>query len=144
MTRRNGGRIGRRHLPATAQRHDVGNRAPIDGNRQSLSGSPALRLRPGEALRRPCSEGLGRRWSGPTGQRSTDSHTEPGGDDGTRTHDPLLAKQVLFQLSYVPSSVTLVPAHSSTPRRLREALLAALASAVVVCGRETAVQLGDL
>jgi hypothetical protein len=25
-----------------------------------------------------------------------------GGDDGTRTHDPLLAKQVLFQLSYVP------------------------------------------
>ena len=24
------------------------------------------------------------------------------GDDGTRTHDPLLAKQVLFQLSYVP------------------------------------------
>jgi hypothetical protein len=28
----------------------------------------------------------------------------PGGDDGTRTHDPLLAKQVLFQLSYVPVS----------------------------------------
>ena len=25
-----------------------------------------------------------------------------GGDDGTRTHDPLLAKQVLFQLSYIP------------------------------------------
>jgi hypothetical protein len=24
------------------------------------------------------------------------------GDDGTRTHDPLLAKQVLFQLSYIP------------------------------------------
>jgi hypothetical protein len=24
------------------------------------------------------------------------------GDDGTRTHDPLLAKQVLCQLSYVP------------------------------------------
>ena len=24
------------------------------------------------------------------------------GDDGARTHDPLLAKQVLFQLSYVP------------------------------------------
>ena len=27
-----------------------------------------------------------------------------GGDDGTRTHDPLLAKQVLFQLSYVPAA----------------------------------------
>jgi hypothetical protein len=26
-----------------------------------------------------------------------------GGDDGTRTHDPLLAKQVLFQLSYIPA-----------------------------------------
>jgi hypothetical protein len=25
------------------------------------------------------------------------------GDDGTRTHDPLLAKQVLFQLSYIPA-----------------------------------------
>jgi hypothetical protein len=25
-----------------------------------------------------------------------------GGDDGNRTHDPLLAKQVLCQLSYVP------------------------------------------
>jgi hypothetical protein len=25
-----------------------------------------------------------------------------GGDDGTRTHDPLLAKQVLCQLSYIP------------------------------------------
>ena len=27
---------------------------------------------------------------------------ERSGDDGTRTHDPLLAKQVLYQLSYVP------------------------------------------
>jgi hypothetical protein len=26
-----------------------------------------------------------------------------GGDDGTRTHDPLLAKQALFQLSYIPA-----------------------------------------
>ncbi len=25
-----------------------------------------------------------------------------GGDDGTRTHDPLVANQVLYQLSYVP------------------------------------------
>jgi hypothetical protein len=30
-----------------------------------------------------------------------------GGDDGTRTHDPLLAKQVLFQLSYIPEEITL-------------------------------------
>jgi len=27
-----------------------------------------------------------------------------GGGDGTRTHDPLLAKQVLYQLSYAPLS----------------------------------------
>ena len=26
----------------------------------------------------------------------------PGGDDGNRTHDPLLAGQVLSQLSYTP------------------------------------------
>jgi hypothetical protein len=26
----------------------------------------------------------------------------PGGDEGTRTPDPLLAKQVLYQLSYIP------------------------------------------
>jgi hypothetical protein len=30
-----------------------------------------------------------------------------GGDDGTRTHDPLLAKQVLFQLSYIPEKYVL-------------------------------------
>jgi hypothetical protein len=33
-----------------------------------------------------------------------------GGDDGTRTHDPLLAKQVLFQLSYIPIENGLWPA----------------------------------
>ena len=27
---------------------------------------------------------------------------ENGGDDGNRTHDPLLAGQVLYQLSYTP------------------------------------------
>ena len=31
-----------------------------------------------------------------------------GGDDGIRTHDPLLAGQVLSQLSYTPIGVTLV------------------------------------
>ena len=29
-------------------------------------------------------------------------HSLPGGDDGIRTHDPLLAGQVLSQLSYTP------------------------------------------
>ena len=29
-------------------------------------------------------------------------HCRPGGDDGIRTHDPLLAGQVLSQLSYTP------------------------------------------
>ena len=31
-------------------------------------------------------------------------HLENGGDDGNRTHDPLLAGQVLSQLSYTPVS----------------------------------------
>ena len=31
-------------------------------------------------------------------------HLDLGGDDGTRTHDPLLAKQVLSQLSYTPKT----------------------------------------
>ena len=30
-----------------------------------------------------------------------------GGDDGIRTHDPLLAGQVLSQLSYTPTSFSL-------------------------------------
>ncbi len=29
-----------------------------------------------------------------------------GGDERTRTADPLLAKQVLYQLSYVPEGLT--------------------------------------
>ena len=32
-----------------------------------------------------------------------------GGDDGVRTHDPLLAGQVLSQLSYTPIGFCLVP-----------------------------------
>ena len=32
-----------------------------------------------------------------------------GGDEGIRTHDPLLAKQVLSQLSYTPALPTKVP-----------------------------------
>ena len=41
-------------------------------------------------------------------ERTASEQDFSGGDDGTRTHDPLLAKQVLFQLSYVPSGVTIV------------------------------------
>jgi hypothetical protein len=37
-----------------------------------------------------------------------DPHTRKrGGDDGTRTHDPLVANQVLYQLSYVPIAATI-------------------------------------
>ena len=36
------------------------------------------------------------------------SSSPTGGDDGIRTHDPLLAGQVLSQLSYTPIGVTLV------------------------------------
>jgi hypothetical protein len=41
---------------------------------------------------------------------ATPSHTRPGrggGDDRVRTDDPLLAKQVLSQLSYIPAGKTL-------------------------------------
>ena len=33
------------------------------------------------------------------------SRLENGGDDGVRTHDPLLAGQVLSQLSYTPNGL---------------------------------------
>jgi hypothetical protein len=36
--------------------------------------------------------------------------TTDGGGDGTRTHDPLLAKQVLYQLSYAPDLRGATPA----------------------------------
>ena len=35
-------------------------------------------------------------------ERSGSGHRPPTGDDGIRTHDPLLAGQVLSQLSYTP------------------------------------------
>ena len=35
-------------------------------------------------------------------QRSTER--DDGGDEGTRTPDPLLAKEVLSQLSYIPTA----------------------------------------
>ena len=35
-------------------------------------------------------------------ERSGSGHRPPSGDDGIRTHDPLLAGQVLSQLSYTP------------------------------------------
>jgi hypothetical protein len=41
------------------------------------------------------------KWDRPT-ELSHLATPHGGGDDGTRTHDPLLAKQVLYQLSYVP------------------------------------------
>ena len=37
------------------------------------------------------------------------------GDDRTRTDDPLLAKQVLYQLSYVPWSEAILRALARTP-----------------------------
>ena len=38
-----------------------------------------------------------------------------GGDDRTRTDDPLLAKQVLYQLSYAPAetATTIIPRRGS-------------------------------
>ena len=54
------------------------------------------------------------------GQGAASRRTRPrrwqrsGGDEGTRTPDPLLAKEVLSQLSYIPIAVGMVP-----PRRGR-------------------------
>ena len=39
-----------------------------------------------------------------------------GGDDGNRTHDPLLAGQVLSQLSYTPILGTCGPSKSNNKR----------------------------
>ena len=44
--------------------------------------------------------------SGDAGRSSiTRNTTRPSGDERTRTADPLLAKQVLYQLSYVPAGL---------------------------------------
>jgi hypothetical protein len=38
------------------------------------------------------------------------SHGEPfGGDDGDRTHDLRLAKPALYQLSYIPLGISILP-----------------------------------
>ena len=44
-----------------------------------------------------------------------DSRTS-GGGDGTRTHDPLVANQVLYQLSYAPSGIPKVRVRSKALR----------------------------
>ena len=48
------------------------------------------------------------------------STSSTGGDDGVRTHDPLLAGQVLSQLSYTPVSgfVPLFQGSLSDPQKL--------------------------
>jgi hypothetical protein len=47
----------------------------------------------------------------PERRASPETRQTIGGDDRTRTDDPLLAKQVLYQLSYVPA-MTSVDTHS--------------------------------
>jgi hypothetical protein len=53
----------------------------------------------------------------PWGRRA--DNVRKGGDDRIRTDDPLVANQVLYQLSYVPSFVPMLP-----PRPCRRARLA--------------------
>ncbi len=47
-------------------------------------------------------------------QKGTDlrkSYDKNGGDKETRTPDPLLAKQMLYQLSYIPIKISLLSRH---------------------------------
>lgn len=44
-----------------------------------------------------------------------------GGDEETRTPDPLHAKQVLYQLSYIPRVTFALGGHHSTGFRMRDA-----------------------
>ena len=59
-------------------------------------------------------------------------HCRPGGDDGNRTHDPLLAGQVLSQLSYTPilGLFTWVNSHSKLNNNERSTQLALCSLAV--------------
>ena len=50
----------------------------------------------------PCEAGAGRRWAQVAPQHTVRVANGGGGDDRDRTDDPLLAKQVLSQLSYAP------------------------------------------
>src|ERR687898_604398 len=59
-----------------------------------------------------CLTTIARRWRSPREEdahfitRSADGQLSVnGGDEGTRTPDPLLAKEVLSQLSYIPTPV---------------------------------------
>ena len=59
--------------------------------------------------------------SGDAGTSSiTRNTTSIRGDERTRTADPLLAKQVLYQLSYVPSRVRDALRSSLSPRSVRD------------------------
>jgi hypothetical protein len=49
------------------------------------------------------------------GKMASDLRLRLSGAKGTRTPDPLLAKQVLFQLSYSPRKPTSVVPHISLP-----------------------------
>ena len=54
--------------------------------------------------------------------------SQPGGDDGIRTHDPLLAGQVLSQLSYTPVSEVPADGHSKSNNNYSASLLVILLS----------------
>jgi hypothetical protein len=58
------------------------------------------------------------RTESPSGTSSiTLNATRVGGDERTRTADPLLAKQVLYQLSYVPVALTIPIRRNRRPPR---------------------------
>ena len=52
---------------------------------------------------------------------SLDRLSAPGGDDRSRTGDPLLAKQVLSQLSYIPALMVGLPGIEPGTSRLSSA-----------------------
>ena len=56
-------------------------------------------------------------------QRSCSSEPERGGDERDRTDDPLLAKQVLSQLSYTPVSQVVLSHLRSRTSKIKQRLL---------------------
>ena len=84
-----------RHPPGSTN----GKAGPASSGTRNADLSSLLRDRPTQLVRRPSSD---TRHQAPVIQTPPPRH-HPGGDDRVRTDDPLLAKQVLSQLSYVPS-----------------------------------------
>jgi hypothetical protein len=95
-------------VPLTDGRHE--GRAQRSGDRSNVGLSQRTRGRPAAVSpREPFYDSTGR-VGGQGDQPSMSLRRTGGGDEGTRTPDPLLAKEVLSQLSYIPATERMVSA----------------------------------